>query len=98
MDTILEVEPIGFVNDLDMRVERKAGKKEISNLSKWVDSVIYRDGEDFGEIQYFGGHDYEFCFSFANLRSSLTTYPTRDVNSQSEVEVRSLEERPGLKI
>ena len=49
MDTILEVEPIGFVNDLDMRVERKAGKKEISNLSKWVDSVIYRDGEDFGE-------------------------------------------------
>lgn len=55
MDTVLEVEPIGFVNDLDMQAERKAGIKEISNFSKWVDSVIYQDGEDFGEIQDFGG-------------------------------------------
>lgn len=34
MDTVLEVEPIGFVNDLDMQAERKAGIKEISNFEQ----------------------------------------------------------------
>lgn len=55
-------------------------------------------GKTLGRYRILGGHDYEFCFSFANLRRSLTTHPTRDVNRQPEVEVRSLEGRPGLKI
>lgn len=78
MDTILEVEPIGCVSDLDMQAERKAGIKEISNLSKWVVSFTEM-GKTLGRYRILGGHDYEFCFSFANLRSSLTTHPTRDV-------------------